>query len=170
MSFPLAHSFHSFEHTEHSENDSLGWIIGDFQKFSPTLLAGMKSFSMGDEMRSSFASQKSKHHTNPRQRNITREERCVDHFCLYLIDREWGPITIRFSSQLPFNVKVFLNVNRWLIRKAASRGLRVKPDDDAITDCDNPVFYRSLIQIAYFSFSIPAFSMMSRTTTLCRST
>ena len=50
MSFPLAHSFHSFEHTEHSENDSLGWIIGDYQKFSPTLLAGMKSFSMGDEI------------------------------------------------------------------------------------------------------------------------
>ena len=90
------------------------------------------------EMTYSFASQKSKHHTNPHHRNITREERCVDHFYFYLVDREWGPISIRFSSHLPFNVKVFVNGNRWLIRKAASRGLRVKADDNAITDCDNP--------------------------------
>lgn len=87
----------------------------------------------------SFASRKSKHHSNPQHRNITRELRLVDHFYFYLIDSAWGPISIRFSSHLPFNVKVFLNGNRWLLRKALARGLPVKADDNVLTHCKDPV-------------------------------
>ena len=90
------------------------------------------------EMTHAFASRKSIHNTNPQHRNITREERYVDHFYFYLVDRFWGPICVRFCSHLPFNVKVFLNGNRWLVRKALARGLRVKANDNAITRCNDP--------------------------------
>jgi hypothetical protein len=90
------------------------------------------------EMAHAFASQKSIHNTNPQHRNITREERYVDHFYFYLVDPSWGPICIRFCSHLPFNVKVFLNGNRWLFRKASARGLQVKANDNAITHCNDP--------------------------------
>jgi len=96
------------------------------------------------EMTSSFASQKSIHNSNPKHRNITRQARCVDHFYFYLIDKHWGPISIRFSSHLPFNVKVFLNGNRWLAREAPSQGLSVKVKDNAIIDCDDPGALQSI--------------------------
>lgn len=89
------------------------------------------------EMTYSFSSQKSKHNSNPQHRNITRKDCCVDHFYFYVMDKYWGPISIRFSSHLPFNVKVFLNGNRWLIREASKQGLTIKFKNNAITACDN---------------------------------
>jgi len=96
------------------------------------------------EMTSSFASQKSFHNTNTQHRNITRQIRCVDHFYFYLLDKYWGPISIRFSSHLPFNVKVFLNGNRWLARETPHQGLSVKAKDNAIIDCDAPSALQSI--------------------------
>jgi len=90
------------------------------------------------EMTSSFASQTSIHNTNPNHRNITRQERYVDHFYFYILDKYWGPISIRFSSHLPFNVKVFLNGNRWLYREACYQGLNACADDNVITACNDP--------------------------------
>lgn len=90
------------------------------------------------EMTYSFTSQTSKHNKNPYHRNIDRQERCVDHFYFYILDQHWGPICIRFSSHLPFNVKVYLNGNRWLLREALQKSLDVKADDNAIIDCNNP--------------------------------
>ena len=91
------------------------------------------------EMASSYASHESKHNSNPLHRNITREDRCIDHFYFYLIDKYWGPICFRISSHLPFNVKVYLNGNRWLVREAFRNGLQVTSSDNAITDVDDPV-------------------------------
>jgi len=96
------------------------------------------------EMTSSFASQKSFHNINTQHRNITRQTRCVDHFYFYLLDKYWGPISIRFSSHLPFNIKVFLNGNRWLAREAPRQGLSVKAKDNAIIDCDAPSALQSI--------------------------
>ena len=90
------------------------------------------------EMASCFSSQESKHNSNPCHRNITREDRCIDHFYFYLADKYWGPICFRFSSHLPFNVKVYLNGNRWLVREATRKGVQVKCNDNAITETDNP--------------------------------
>jgi len=91
------------------------------------------------EMTNSFASQKSYHNRNPQHRNIMRQTRCVDHFYFYLLDKYWGPVSIRFSSHLPFNVKVFLNGNRWLAREASRQGLTIKSNDNAIINCNDPI-------------------------------
>lgn len=99
------------------------------------------------EMTYSFASRQSKHHSNPQHRNITREERLVDHFYFYLVDPSWGPISIRFSSHLPFNVKVFLNGNRWLVRRALARGLAVKADDNVLTHCEDPARLQQMADV-----------------------
>jgi hypothetical protein len=96
------------------------------------------------EMTNSFTSQKSIHNSNPKHRNIRRQERCVDHFYFYLLDKYWGPVSFRFSSHLPFNVKVFLNGNRWLAKQALRQGLMIKFNDNAITDCHDPKALKSI--------------------------
>jgi hypothetical protein len=96
------------------------------------------------EMTYSFQSQKSKHNSNPSHRNITREDRCVYHFYFYLVDKYGGPISIRFSSHLPFNVKVFLNGNRWLILESYSKDIQIKAGDNAILTCNDSEVLRSL--------------------------
>jgi hypothetical protein len=96
------------------------------------------------EMTSSFKSQKSFHNNNPRHRNISREARCVDHFYFYLLDKYWGPVSIRFSSHLPFNVRVFLNGNRRLAREAPRQGLSVTAKDNALMDCEDPIALQSI--------------------------
>jgi hypothetical protein len=96
------------------------------------------------EMTNSFTSQKSIHNSNPRHRNIMRQSRCVDHFYFYLLDKYWGPVSIRFSSHLPFNVKVFLNGNRWLAREASRQDLSIKSKDNAIINCDDPIVLQAI--------------------------
>jgi hypothetical protein len=96
------------------------------------------------EMTYSFTSQKSFHNKNPRHRNITRQTRYVDHFYFYLIDKYWGPVAIRFSSHLPFNVKVYLNGNRWLAKETARQGLTIKANDNAILDCDEHIILQAI--------------------------
>jgi hypothetical protein len=68
----------------------------------------------------------------------------VDHFYFYLLDKYWGPISIRFSSHLPFNVKVFLNGNRWLAREAMRQGVSIKAKDNAIMDGDDLIALQSI--------------------------
>jgi hypothetical protein len=96
------------------------------------------------EMTNSFTSQKSIHNSNPKHRNIMRQERCVDHFYFYLLDKYWGPVSFRFSSHLPFNVKVFLNGNRWLAREVLRQGLMINFNDNAITNCHDPIALQSI--------------------------
>ncbi|KKR04505.1 MAG: hypothetical protein UT32_C0029G0010 [Parcubacteria group bacterium GW2011_GWC2_39_14] len=108
-----------------------------------TAFVGVYLIMKARERTYSFRSQTSKHHSNPRHRNITREDCCVDHFYFYLVDKYWGPISIRFSSHLPFNVKVFLNGNRWLIRESSSKGIQLRGEDDTLTEPDRNILWPS---------------------------
>jgi hypothetical protein len=60
------------------------------------------------------------------------------------MDKYWGPICFRFSSHLPFNVKVYLNGNRWLWREATAQGQEVKAEDNAIIDCADALKLQSI--------------------------
>lgn len=74
----------------------------------------------------------------PNYRTIIKRIGFVDQYYFYLVDRYWGPISIRFSSHPPFNVTVYLNGNRWLAVEAAARGLKVTTSDNAVVRCDDP--------------------------------
>jgi hypothetical protein len=61
----------------------------------------------------------------------------VDHYYFYLVDRFWGPISIRFSSHPPFNVTVYLNGNRWLATEAIGQGLKIVTLDNSVVRCSD---------------------------------
>jgi hypothetical protein len=75
---------------------------------------------------------------DPLHRNLHRRQRNVDHFYYYLVDKYWGPISLRICSHPPFHVVVFLNGNRWLAREAERQGLAVATKDNSIVRCRDP--------------------------------
>ena len=77
-------------------------------------------------------------------RTLIRRIGWVDHYYFYLVDRFWGPISIRFSSHPPFNVTVYLNGNRWLATEATARGLTIATTDNAVVRCNDPTALQAI--------------------------
>lgn len=87
------------------------------------------------------------HHANPEKpdyRTLLKRIGYVDHYYFYLVDRFWGPISIRFSSHPPFNVTVYLNGNRWLATEAIGRGLKVSTLDNSVVRCSEPATLQAI--------------------------
>jgi hypothetical protein len=87
------------------------------------------------------------HHPNPEKpdyRTLLKRIGYVDHYYFYLVDRFWGPISIRFSSHPPFNVTVYLNGNRWLATEAIARGLKITTADNSVIRCSDPVTLQAI--------------------------
>jgi hypothetical protein len=81
---------------------------------------------------------------DPIYRAITRKDGYVDFYYFYIIDKYWGPISLKFSSHAPFNVTVFLNGNRWLAREAQRKGLEIRTLDNSIVSCDDAQALQSI--------------------------
>jgi DNA-binding transcriptional ArsR family regulator len=81
---------------------------------------------------------------SPDYRTLIRRIGWVDHYYFYLVDRFWGPISIRFSSHPPFNVTVYLNGNRWLAAEATARGLKIATTDNSVVRCDDPTALQAI--------------------------
>lgn len=62
----------------------------------------------------------------------------VNHYYLYLLDREWGPAFIKFCSYAPFGGKVWLNAHSWLKRQLAHRGVGFEELDNGLLACADP--------------------------------
>lgn len=75
---------------------------------------------------------------NPNHRNLISKIGFVDQYYFYLVDPYWGPISLRLSSHLPFNVTVYLNGNRWLALEAERQSLGVTTNDNSIVRCSDP--------------------------------
>ena len=85
-----------------------------------------------------FRSRERERCPNSSHRDITRKDGYVDYYYFYIVDRYWGPISLKFSSHAPFNVTVFLNGNRWLATEAQREGLKLRILDNSIVSCDDP--------------------------------
>jgi hypothetical protein len=85
-----------------------------------------------------FESRRRKVCPNPIHRDIVRRDGYIDYYYFYVIDKYWGPISLKIASHAPFNVTVFLNGNRWLACEAARQGLRLGAKGNSITACADP--------------------------------
>ena len=69
---------------------------------------------------------------------IIRSTAMVNHYYVYLVDRDFGPLFIKFCSYFPYPVKLCLNGHEWLKRQLAQRAAPFEPLDNGIRSSDEP--------------------------------
>lgn len=62
----------------------------------------------------------------------------VNHYYFYILDRDFGPLFIKFCSYFPYNAKVCLNGHEWLKQQLAARGIEFEALDNGILSCSTP--------------------------------
>jgi hypothetical protein len=68
----------------------------------------------------------------------------VNHYYVYVIDREWGPAFIKVCGYAPYALKLCLNGHEWAKRQAQRRRLRFTALDNGFLDAANPVALQGL--------------------------
>ncbi len=68
---------------------------------------------------------------------IYRSTTPVNHYYVYLLDRDFGPLFIKFCSYFPYAVKVCLNGHEWLKRQLTQRGIAYEPLDNGIRSTED---------------------------------
>jgi hypothetical protein len=63
---------------------------------------------------------------------IYRSTTPVNHYYFYLVDRDFGPLFIKFCSYFPYAVKVCLNGHEWLKRQLTQRDIAYEPLENGI--------------------------------------
>ena len=67
---------------------------------------------------------------------IIRSTTPVNHYYFYLLDRDFGPLFVKFCSYFPYAMKVCLNGHEWLKRQLTQRGIPYEPLDNGIRSSD----------------------------------
>jgi hypothetical protein len=68
---------------------------------------------------------------------IYRSTTPVNHYYFYLVDRDFGPLFIKFCSYFPYALKVCLNGHEWLKRQLTQRGIPYDPLDNGIRSSEH---------------------------------
>ena len=61
----------------------------------------------------------------------------VNHYYVYLVDEDFGPLFVKFCSYFPYNAKVCLNGHEYLKRQLARRGIGFEALDNGILRCED---------------------------------
>jgi hypothetical protein len=62
----------------------------------------------------------------------------VNHYYFYILDRDFGPLFIKFCSYFPYTAKVCLNGNEWLKNQLCRHRIGFEPLDNGILSCSDP--------------------------------
>lgn len=73
-----------------------------------------------------------------------RKSVCVNHYYIYMIDREWGPAFIKVCGYAPYALKLCLNGHEWAKRQAQRRRLRVTALDNGFLAAPDPTALQAL--------------------------
>jgi len=63
---------------------------------------------------------------------IIRSTAMPNHYYVYVVDRDFGPLFIKFCSYFPYAAKLCLNGHEWLKRQLTQRGVPYEPLDNGI--------------------------------------
>src|ERR1700675_4019885 len=69
---------------------------------------------------------------------IIRSTAMVNHYYVYLVDRDFGPLFIKFCSYFPYPAKLCLNGHEWLKRQLTQRDVAFEPLDNGIRSSEEP--------------------------------
>jgi hypothetical protein len=67
---------------------------------------------------------------------IIRSTAMVNHYYVYILDRDFGPLFLKFCSYFPYPAKLCLNGHEWLKRQLTHRGIPFEPLDNGIRSTD----------------------------------
>jgi hypothetical protein len=67
---------------------------------------------------------------------IIRSTAMPNHYYVYILDRDFGPLFIKFCSYFPYPAKLCLNGHEWLKRQLTQRGIPFEPLDNGIRSTD----------------------------------
>jgi hypothetical protein len=62
----------------------------------------------------------------------------VNQYYFYIVDRDFGPLFIKFSSYFPYNGKVVINGHEYAKRQLERRGIAYKALDNGVLQCADP--------------------------------
>jgi hypothetical protein len=66
---------------------------------------------------------------------LVRSTAMVNHFYLYILDRDFGPFFLKFCTYFPYNAKLCLNGHEYLKRQLDQKGIRYRALDNGILSC-----------------------------------
>lgn len=69
---------------------------------------------------------------------IIRSTAMVNHDYVYILDRDVGPLFLKFCTYFPYPAKLCLNGHEWLKRQVTRKRLRFEPLDNGIRSCASP--------------------------------
>ena len=69
---------------------------------------------------------------------IIRSTAMVNHYYVYLVDKDFGPLFIKFCSYFPYAAKLCLNGHEWLKRQLTQRAIPFEPLDNGIRSSEAP--------------------------------
>jgi hypothetical protein len=61
----------------------------------------------------------------------------VNHYYFYILDRDFGPCFIKFSSYFPFTARIWINGHEWAKRQLADRGIAFESLDNGLLSVDD---------------------------------
>ncbi len=67
---------------------------------------------------------------------IIRSTAMPNHYYVYILDRDFGPLFIKFCSYFPYPAKLCLNGHEWLKRQLTQREIPFEPLDNGIRSSD----------------------------------
>ncbi len=106
---------------------------------------GVLFVGKAQEKASVFRTEKRRDATGQSYPWIIRSTAMPNHYYFYLLDRDFGPLFIKFCSYFPYAAKLCLNGHEWLKRQLTQRGVSFEPLDNGIRATDAP---RRVQQIA----------------------
>ena len=99
---------------------------------------GVLFVGKAQEKASVFRTEKRRRPDGSRYPWIIRSTTPVNHYYVYLVDRDFGPLFIKFCSYFPYTAKVCLNGHEWLKRQLTRQGIAYEPLDNGIRSTEDP--------------------------------
>ena len=62
----------------------------------------------------------------------------VNHYYVYIVDEDFGPLFLKFCSYFPYNAKLCVNGHEYLKRQLAKRGVAFEALDNGVLSCADP--------------------------------
>ena len=69
---------------------------------------------------------------------IIRSTAMVNHYYVYILDKDFGPLFLKFCSYFPYPAKLCLNGHEWLKRQLTQRDMPFEPLDNGIRSSEAP--------------------------------
>jgi hypothetical protein len=99
---------------------------------------GVLFVGKAQEKASVFRTEKRRNAAGKTSAWIIRSTAMVNHYYVYLVDKDFGPLFIKFCSYFPYAAKLCLNGHEWLKRQLTQRAIPFEPLDNGIRSSEAP--------------------------------